>query len=407
MDNPTTQNSEVAPTNPVIYTVPTISPDINPIQQQNPKSRKLFVTILEIFLLSILVAACSYIYFFKLKTPTMTKKDIATQTSPIPQNQPQVKVLSISYFPTLDNITLDTTAMYNDLGYNISIDEARAKIQSLNTEIVTALENGTRYKFYKNPSAQPAIKYVIANEVGILEEVPISNTQFDDDPTTKIIDYNAILARQNICDLVENKGISEVWIWSYPGNNRGFFRSNFSSYYGDTSVSDMNPNDMPICNKSYTVYTSYYGDDATEPLKSHVLQFQALFYNLNSDLFWNKFVGFFHDEKWQGNWIGFTYQTRRCGSVTWPPNSENENDWSNIKGMLSDCEDWVPDGHGDVVNIDCYAWNCNAKDYYVYWMQNIPGKDNELIYNGSKLRNWWDFISDYDAAMKIKKDLVY
>jgi len=39
-------------------------------------------------------------------------------------------------------------------------------------------------------------------------------------------------------------------------------------------------------------------------------------------------------------------------------------------------------------------------------MQNIPGKDNNLVYQGKTLRNWWDFYGDFDAAISEGKSLT-
>jgi len=40
-------------------------------------------------------------------------------------------------------------------------------------------------------------------------------------------------------------------------------------------------------------------------------------------------------------------------------------------------------------------------------MQNIPGAGNPLFHNGKKLRNWWQFIGDFDAAMGQERSFVY
>jgi hypothetical protein len=39
-------------------------------------------------------------------------------------------------------------------------------------------------------------------------------------------------------------------------------------------------------------------------------------------------------------------------------------------------------------------------------MQNIPGKDNGLTYQNNPLRNWWEFIGDFDAAIAQGKSLT-
>lgn len=40
-------------------------------------------------------------------------------------------------------------------------------------------------------------------------------------------------------------------------------------------------------------------------------------------------------------------------------------------------------------------------------MQNIPWKDNNLqTVDGKKLRNWWEFIGDFDNAIIVGKSLT-
>ncbi|HLD83760.1 MAG TPA: hypothetical protein VI979_02820 [archaeon] len=39
-------------------------------------------------------------------------------------------------------------------------------------------------------------------------------------------------------------------------------------------------------------------------------------------------------------------------------------------------------------------------------MQNIPGYANGLYYNGKPLRNWWDFIADFDGEIANGRNLV-
>jgi hypothetical protein len=32
-------------------------------------------------------------------------------------------------------------------------------------------------------------------------------------------------------------------------------------------------------------------------------------------------------------------------------------------------------------------------------MQNVPGTDHRLTYNGEPMRNWWEFVADFDSAL--------
>jgi hypothetical protein len=39
-------------------------------------------------------------------------------------------------------------------------------------------------------------------------------------------------------------------------------------------------------------------------------------------------------------------------------------------------------------------------------MQNLPGAGNDVVYGGRPLRNWWEFVADFDAAMAQGRSLV-
>jgi hypothetical protein len=108
--------------------------------------------------------------------------------------------------------------------------------------------------------------------------------------------------------------------------------------------------------------------------------------------------------------------TGHCGSVHVPPNIIGQNNfypeynWNSQATAKSDCEDWKPDGTGQSSVVSCGTWyqnnasltNCpddaGAK-YKVWWMQQIPGLNNGLTFYNSKLRNWWEFVGDFDSAL--------
>jgi hypothetical protein len=89
-----------------------------------------------------------------------------------------------------------------------------------------------------------------------------------------------------------------------------------------------------------------------------------------------------------------------------PPNAIFEGDYSNETSILSDCMDWKPDGTGGKQPISCSAWNCSSLGFFNWYLQNIPGKDNSLIFGNKKLRNWWEFIADFDYALFGGKSLT-
>jgi hypothetical protein len=56
--------------------------------------------------------------------------------------------------------------------------------------------------------------------------------------------------------------------------------------------------------------------------------------------------------------------------------------------------------------MNCTRWKCDSLTWFIYWMQNLPGADNGLSYQGRPLTNWWTFIGDFDGAMRRNLGLV-
>ena len=323
----------------------------------------------------------------------------------------QIPALVLSYIPLKENGKINT-----DITGSIRTDDLetlRNKISNLTNQIVTSLEEASRYHGYKNPSAGGSLDYFIFDTKEFLYSVPRSDNQVPWNPGVYRPDYHGILSDLSICDYVDNKGIKEVWIWGYHYGDIEPAESNMAmgavskkhwnrGNYGDVSNSE-GINDMPTCNKTYTLYNYNYGRGLGEALEDHTHQIEAVFKYIDHILFWNKFVESY----------GETDKINHCGWSHCPPNTKIDYDWRNEIDALSDCEDWKPDGTGKVQSANCHTWygaTClddSGARFKIWWMQNIPGKDNNLIYKGRQLRNWWDFLGDFDLALQMGKSLLF
>lgn len=392
----------------------TIQP-VNPQEEIKPvhKKSKIFL-FLFLFLVVDLILGIVYFYISgkinpKILLSKFTPNTVTPETINLKKGN-EIKILSLTYIP-LDNKNLDLNVIDNSSGVysNLTPDDIKHNVDNMNVELAKDLENGTKYHYYKDNKAQPAIKYSFYNKIQKFSSLPFSGKFFGGNPEIRVIDYNTIMQESDICNLVDNKGVNEVWIWVYASNNVKGWDTNMSSSFYDVSSSDKDSTDLPICNHSYTVYLYDYGKGIDEALSKHIKQFESVFTTLNKDLFWYKYVGYFSNSKWEGNWGDplILDHKRRCGSDFFPPNGTDFNDWLNTDSMQSDCMNWDPNGKGNWEDINCNMWKCTRSGFYIFWMQNIPGPDNNLTYNGAKLRNWWDFISNFDDAMKVKQDLVY
>ena len=333
-----------------------------------------------------------------------------------------VPILVLKYFPDENgdgNLDLEITGMSD------SLSSIRSKVNQLTNDGVAKLETASIYHGYKDASATPSLDFSIVDSKEYLTRIPLSNNLAWGKPNVYRPDYYNILNNVNICDYVNNQGVRQVWLWGYhtdpsqsaasspytePSESNMAMGTSSSAYwnhgsYGDVSNSEQ-IDDMPICQKTYTLYNYNYGRGLGEMIHNHGHQVEWLLnwvegrevYGMDppaNGIFWTKFVG---------SDVSHKIINPGCGWVHIPSNAQNDNDWSNDNVVLSDCKDWKPDGTGTKGPISCNNWGCSGDTqtkFIVWWMQNIPGKNNNL-----NLRNWWEFYGDFDAAVAEGRSLT-
>jgi hypothetical protein len=333
-------------------------------------------------------------------------KKVAPVDSPIPQPSApvatntsyQMKVLVLKYFPlTADKQNIDISVT-GDVADPYSVIKQRTI--NITNNLKNALERATKYLGYKSLSAQSALTYQVVDTIEHENGVPF-------DPTTRRPQYFQILTDHNVCEYVNNQGVSEIWLWayqgpSYPENPNAAYlsisESKMSGPYGDISNS-YRGDDMPHCNKTYRLYVFNYGRGTAEALHSWSHQIESEIDAVNWDLFRNKFQGVNYPQT-----LGIN---GRCGSVHNPPNARSEYDYANSVFQKADCLSWDPNGIGTLSDISCHNWGCgdlsddnNSQLNYLIWMwQNLPGRLNNKIYQGHQLRNFWDVHGNFDQIM--------
>jgi hypothetical protein len=295
-----------------------------------------------------------------------------------PANVYTIPTLIISYLPAR-NGRIDR-AVTGDV--DASLDAIRRHTGQTTQRVIEALETGSIYHGYKNPAALPSLRYQIVNQFEFLEPLPTYAKPGHRVPMT---DYNAIMRRVDIRHWVEERGIKEVWLWGYHGGVIDLWESNMAGPYGDISNSDRDPHDLPVFDQTYTVYHYNYGRGPSEAVEDHMHQIEAVLRQIDRHLFWDKFVG--------------RVGEGRCGWAHYPPNGERDYDWANPNYVWTDIEDWTPEGNGPKQRLNCNRWRSDSLTWFIYWMQNLPGANNGLTFQGRPLTNWWTFIGDFDAAM--------
>lgn len=298
-------------------------------------------------------------------------------------------VVSMRFFPSIDD---KLEASVSGVSYNLSF--MRSKVDRLDRELVS----------YLNSSSKNFLDYQIVKSSEFLE--PAGN-------------YSQMLATNNldksICDYVDKDGVKEFWIWMYKTDDllpNGIAPIKFNLSMGKKSqkfwnktgsgniASEVSAPELPTCESSYTVYEYNWNQETEDALYNHVRDLEAILKFIDdkdSPLFWQNFVGADSNNR---------IVKPGCGWSDMPPNAVFEGDYENQKSVLSDCMDWKPDGTGGKQPIACSAWGCTSLGFYTWYLQNIPGKDNTLSIENRKLRNWWEFIADFDYAITGGKSLT-
>jgi hypothetical protein len=305
----------------------------------------------------------------------------------------RIPVLLVSYFPVVGT---PETGLFLDsdlTGVNTPLAEIRAHVARTTHHTRWALELGSAYHGLHDPRAQCSLKYDIVEQAEYVEALPVSNFEVPWNPGIFRPDYVEILERENICHLVERRGIKEVWLWGYHHGNIEPTESNMAGPFGDISNSERAP-DMPVCRRTYTLYNYNYTRGLGEALENHGHQIEAV---LNHADRHGLFADFVHP-------VGQARPAvNSCGNVHIPPNGVSDYDWRNTRVVQTDCLDWNPQGTGEITRVSCADWTCaddTGATYKVWWTMNIPGHNNRLTLNGRRLQNWWKTIGNFDAVMR-------
>ncbi len=335
--------------------------------------------------------------------------------TPAARNLWEIPVVIIKYIPTRDGINVDQDVA----DYEGTVETLRDLINQDAIKVKYMLEEGSRYHGYKDSSARPvppSIGYRVVHIETVYEDIPPG---FDTGtPDLFFPDYNLILQKLGAENFVRRLGVKEFWFWGYHHGPIVPVESNMSSpLTGDISNSHRFNDDMPIYNSTYTLYNYNFTRGPNEAVHDHGHQIEALLLEVNrlqdgtNDLFWKKFVG-----------VSQTGQhiTGRCGWTHMPPNTVADYDYENMTPVLSDIEDWTPDGRGEKTMVNALTWgslpyappydtppalNTESK-WYIYWMQNIPGRNNGIKYGDKAITNWWAFTGDWDESIKSGMRLI-
>lgn len=350
----------------------------------------------------------------------------ATYTPPVSD----VPVLELKYFPITSENVLDSSE--TELSFPLS--DIRNKVNEFSSQTVNVLTSASS-NVYSNSG--PYLNYRILESNEYLTPVPKS-TIFNAGAFTPFANHFTMLSNikngKDVCYYVDQLGVKEVWIWMYHSDKIVPIESNMSmgltsrdywnyQTYGDISNSDRF-NDLPICQRTYTVYNYNYGRGVGESVENHTHQIESLMNYMDgagrflpSAYAANSLSAYTETQKEQMLFRKFTgvdqnehVTNQGCGWTHFPPNARYDYDWENTSSVSSNCNTWNLGANGSFLPISCSSWGCSdpnsGVNYKKWWMQRIPGLNNGLYFSGFSIRNWWEIVGDFDKAIADGRSLT-
>lgn len=362
-------------------------------------------------------------------------------STPAQGSEKQINVVVINYVPTNDNgvtVNQNTFPFAGDNGVdpNLTVEEYNKWVLSQNIRTKVGIEEGSKFRGYKNNNDPyigiNVLKYINVYEMPkIVREMP--GDLFAQDSTEGYYpDYFKLFESIGLESLVNEHDVKEVWFnrksLAVPESNMSSPSSGdiSNAYYGSSQYGFSNTiqeDDLPIYDKTFVVYSHWMHNsyEAILHVRGHQIERQLDVLE-GGDFLWGKFKGFS---------VGPDGRERGCGTVHYPVNATSDYQYNNDHHVLSDVEDWKPDGSGERTLVNSSNWvreinipynlptsyyksetsrdvigNDPQGGWMIYWFQSIPGEDNNLQYNGLNLKNWWDALYDWDYHYTQSKRLL-
>lgn len=328
----------------------------------------------------------------------------------------KINVLQVIWMPVIETTETNPASIQidpTDTNNNGTVASVRAFANTINGEFKDTMKEGSHDE----------LAYRIMGRVELWEAVPLLSSIGESGPN---VDYATIMTTVDITKWVNQKGVKEVWLHSYgryrtdPLVNMTTSESQMGSKWGNTSNSD--PQNLPICNTTYTMIFFNHSFPMLEAMHNYQHQFERLLHQAESltmpgasfeeKLFWGKFCGMATPP--QSNATGLVMKDGyyRCGWGHFTPNSTKAYEYDNMTPAPSDILDWKPEGGGTVTMVNKDSWAPGLSGYYatgrgwdIFWFKAIPRAGNTLTYKNQPLTDWWRFVGDWDGCMAGKVGL--
>lgn len=350
-----------------------------------------------------------------------------------------IPVVIINYIPskdkgkTLDQTTFPFKGDNDKIDYNLPVSEYKKWLLSNDIRTKAAIEEGSKFRNYKNATT-PYVGIKVVKYINVYEIEKIARNMppdlFKIDSTEGYYpDYHDLFKKIGLDTLVNNYGVKEIW---FNRKSLAVPESNMSSpttgdvsnaYYGSEQyglVNAIQPNDLPIYNKTYVVYSHFIHFGYTNNIHVRGHQIERQMSHINNTM-WNNFVGT----------LTSTGRPKGCGNTHYPVNASRAYDYDNQTPFSSEIPNWDPNGTATTTTVSSLSWKKNILINYnkiptstykketsrnvigndpeggwlIYWFQSIPGENSKITYGDKPLTNWWDIYYNWDDAITKKKNL--
>ena len=369
-------------------------------------------------------------YTFKdtIKVVNVEYVEVPTELKSKNKGLLRVPVVIINYLPTINGIELDRNRTQDSVGQDMTgtfytLD--RAKVKTLKDKIIekNAIEEGTRYHDYNTNKVS---QYIDIDVVAYINVYEMNYNYIGVSSNYKRpwwnLDYNELMTRINLKKYVEDLGVKEVWLTTFP-REQGYLSYNVdesnmaSPLTGDISNSYRLQNDLPIFNKTYVMYGFNGWRGVPEDLHNRGHQLESQLSYVDNSTWWGKFA-----------------KTGRSGWTHMPFNTIKHYDYAKDSLVSTDIMTWKPSGGTDV-NLNKDSWvnktyvfesqiggmSSNSAGlsgtvnystdpqvkWFIFWWQSVPGYNNGILDGTTKVNNWWDIFYNWDDAIKNKTKLTY
>jgi hypothetical protein len=223
--------------------------------------------------------------------------------------------------------------------------------------------------------------------------------------TPNTADYGAIFQQENICSLVQNQNLAEMWIWgdNSAGLDELAYKVPNDAVPNDSHAEspwfyDLRKKNIPDCGKTIFVQGWNYMVGLDNALHSYnhriesVLSLwvgQGSWYGGDTQNPWHKFS--LYDLAYPGD--------AGVGNVHFPANAQAAYDYTNNRSVPSTALDFqdYPAWTGARTSVSCGAWGCTQLGYQ-QWYESLLPHASGVGYGGT-CNSWWTYIADTDRRL--------